>query len=235
MGEQALRFGVHDAAGHRAATWKLWTKLGVGKSDVYLTCRELRGTIKTSLHESGQWQVAFPQRTFEEDVEGAIPSLTDRFLERWQRPSEFEPGHTLALRIVTPWGGITTPVEEHSFKGVTWLPSAPESMATEIDIFVTKPTAHVPGWPGRLSMGASRIGSFALENGETVWAVYWFADSPDFSNLPQVPPQFFKGKSVKNLTDSKEGDLRVFLNGTAADGSRVICDCAVQITPNQKL
>jgi hypothetical protein len=78
MGEQALRFGIHDGAGHRASTWKLWTKTGTGKSEIYIACRELRGTLKASLHESRQWHIAFSQTTFEEHVKGAIPKFEDR-------------------------------------------------------------------------------------------------------------------------------------------------------------
>lgn len=230
MSEQALRFGIHDGSGRRAATWKLWTKTGTGRSEVYLTCRELGGTIKASLHESGQWHIAYPQRTFEEDVKGAIPEFKDRYLEKWSRPSDFEPGHTLAFRIVTPWLAVTTPVKEDKFKAITWLPSAPERMATEIDILISKPTILVNRWPGRQLMGTSFIGSFPLENGETIWAVYWFVDMPDSSSLGKGTGRFFKGRSEEDLKDLKEGDLRGLAFGTEPDGSRTIYDCAVQIS-----
>ena len=131
---------------------------------------------------------------------------------------------------MTPWSAVNTPVKEDEFKAITWLPSAPELMATEIDILITQPTTQVIGWPGRQSMGTSSVGSFPLENGETVWAVYLFVDMPDFSSLPKGSSWFFKGKSEKDLKDLKEGDLRVFVHGTEPDGSRVIYDCAVQIS-----
>jgi hypothetical protein len=232
MSEQALRFGVHDGSGHRATTWKLWTKTGAGKSEVYLACRELHGTLKTSLHESGQWHTAYSQQTFEEVVKGADPKFKDRFIEKWPRPSDFASGHTLAFRIVTPWSEVTTPiepVEEDRFKGVTWLPNAPELMATEIDIVITKPTTSVDGWPGKNLMGTFSIGSLLLENGEIVWAVYWFVDMPDSAGSPKGEVRFFEGRSEEDLKDAKEGELRALAFGTEPDGSRVIYDFAVRI------
>ena len=226
MGQRVLRFGIHDGAGRRAATWKLWTETGVGRSEVYLACRSLGGTLKTSLHESGKWHIAYSQRVFDEHVKGAIPKFGDRYIEKWPRPSDIAPGITLAFRIVTPWSAVSTPIKKDKLKGVTWLPNAPEPKATEIDILITKPTTQATGWPGRQSMGTSFIGSFPLENGETVWAVYFIVDMPDFSSLGRGTGKFFKGKDEKNL---KEEGLRLLLFGTQPDGSRVMYDCAVQI------
>jgi hypothetical protein len=230
MAQRVLRFGIHDGAGRRAATWKLWTETSAGRSEVYLACRSIGGTLKTSLHESGEWHIAYSQRAFEEKVKGAVPKFEDRYIERWPRPSEIAPGITLAFRIVTPWSAVTTPVKEAKFKGVTWLPNAPEPKATEIDILMTKPTTQITGWPG-ISMGTSLIGSFTLENGETVWAVYWVVDMPDFSGLGRGTGRFFKGKNKKDL--KKEG-LKLLVLGTQPDGSRVIYDCAIKVQAANK-
>jgi len=225
MTQRALRFGIHDAAGRRAATWKLWTEAGGGKSEVYLSCRSLGGTLKASLHESGKWHIAYSQRAFEEYVKGTIPKFQDRYIEKWPRPSELAPGITLAFRIVTPWSAVTKPIEDSNVKGVTWLSNAPEQKATEIDILLTKPITPVTGWPGKRSMGTSLVGSIPLENGETVWAVHWVVGMPDFTNLGKGTGRFYKGRSKKDL-ESK--GLRVLVFNTEPDGSRVMYDCAVQ-------
>lgn len=225
MTQRALRFGIHDGADRRAATWKLWTEAASGKSEVYLACRSLGGTLKASLHESGKWHIAYSQRAFEENVRGAIPKFEDRFIEKWPRPSEIAPGITLAFRIVTPWSAVTNVLEESNSQRVIWLPNAPEPKATEIDILMTQPTTPVTGWPGKRSMGTSLIGSIPLENGETVWAVYWVVDTPDFTSLGKGTGRFYKGRSEKDL--NLEG-LRALVFGTEPDGSRVMYDCAVQ-------
>lgn len=225
MTERAIRFGIHDGAGRRAATWKLWTEPAGGKSDVYLACRSLGGVLKASLHESGNWHIAYSQQAFERDVKGAIPKFTDRFMEKWPRPSEIARGITLAFRIVTPWSAVTNAVSGSKTKGVHWLPNAPKPRATEIDILLVKPTTPVTGWPGKRSMGTSLIGSIVLSNAETVWAVCRVVAMPDLTALSYRPGRFYKGKNEKDLED---GGLRALAFGRELDGSRVMYDCAVQ-------
>lgn len=225
MAQRSLRFGIHDGAGRRAATWKLWTETADGKYDVYLACRSLGGSLKASLHQSGNWHIAYSQRTFEEKVQGTIPKSTDRFVEKWPRPTEIAPGITLAFRIITPWSAVTNAIEGSNVAGVIWLPNAPEPKATEIDVFLVKPTTPVSGWPGKRSVGTSLIGSIPLESGETVWAVYWVVAIPDLSKASKGIGRFYKGASEKDL----EGEgLRALVFGTEPDGSRVIYDCAVE-------
>ena len=225
MTQRSLRFGIHDSAGRRAATWKLWTEVGGGRSEVYLACRSLGGFLKTSLHESGEWHIAYSQRAFEEHVKGTSPTHKDRYIEKWPRPPEILSGFTLAFRIVTPWSAVTKAIEGSKVKGVIWLSNAPETKATEIDILISKPTTPVSGWPGKQSMGTSLVGSISLENGETVWAVYWVVAMPDLTSLGKGRWRFYKGRSKKDL---EEEWLRALVFGTEPDGSRVIYDCAVR-------
>jgi hypothetical protein len=185
----------------------------------------LGGSLKVSLHQSGNWHIAYSPQTFEEKVEGAIPKFADRFIEKWPRPPEIAPGITLAFRIVTPWSAVTHPIQESDLTGIIWLPNAPEPKATEIDVFLVKPTTPVSGWPGKRSVGTSLIGSIPLESGETAWAVYWVVPMPDLSKVSKGVGQFYKGASEKDL----EGQgLRAIVYGAEPDGSRVVYDCAVE-------
>lgn len=231
MTQRALRFGISDGSGRRAATWKLWTETGGNKSEVYLACRSLGGTLKASLHGSGKWHISYSQRVFDRDVKGAIPKQTDRFIEKWPRPPQIAPGVTLAYRIVTPWSAVTNLIDESKTKGVIWIPNAPELKATEIDILFTNPSTRVSGWPGRRSMKTTLIGSFTLINGETVWAVYWVIDMPDLSHLGRGVGRFYSRRSEKDL---ESGGLRALVFGAEPDGSRVMYDCAVQGRPANK-
>ena len=82
-------------------------------------------------------------------------------------------------------------------------------------------------------MGTSLIGSFSLENGETVWAVYHEVDMPDFSPIGgKGTGRFYKGSSKKDL---ETGNPRLLVFGTMPDGSRVMYDCAVQVQANKAL
>lgn len=224
MPKRSIRFGITDGQGYRAATWNLWTQIGAGKSDIYLTCRALGGTLKTSLHESGSWHVAYTQKAFEEDVQGVIANQTDRYIGKWPKPKPLAAGITLAFRIVTPHSAVTSPITE-SDRNVIWIPNAPTPKATEIDIIMTLPTTPVTEWPGKRSMGTSLVKSFQLENGATVWIVYWVVDMPNLSSSTKGTVQFYKGRGPQDLDSD---NLRALVFGNEPDGSWVICDCAVE-------
>jgi len=177
MPREELRFGIAAVGGYRAATWKLWTDGGGERLDLYLACRPLGGHLKTSLHASGKWHTAYTHETFESAVKDVVPEGRDRFVERWPRPSPLAPGIVLAFRIVTPSAAVTSPISPADPE-VTWLPNAPDGKATEIAILLVEPPVTVPGWPGRLSMGTSLVGSLQLGAGETAWVVIGLSISP---------------------------------------------------------
>lgn len=222
MSDQGIRFGISDGSGNRAATWKLWTP--TNKSDVYLACRELRGTLKASLHQSGNWHVAYTQTAFEEHVHEAVPTQQNRFMERWSRPKSIAPGVTLAFRIVTPHSAVTSPIS-NSERGITWLPNCPPPCATEITIIIMAQTTHVAGWPGKNRMDTKLIGSYKMANGESIWAVYRIVDMPDFTTATKGLSRFYKGRSDEDLNSD---NLRALVFGKEPDGSRVIYDCTVR-------
>lgn len=226
MAQRSLRFGIKNNSGKRAATWKLWTETSGGNSEVYLACRALGGTLKTSMHQSGKWHISFSNKTFEESVKCTASKIEDRFIEKWPRPADIAPGIILAYRIVTPYSSITSSTQDGGkYKNVKWLPNALESKATEIDILISKTETSINGWPGKNSMGTSLIGSFPLESGEIVWAVYWVIDMPDMSKCENGTLHFFNGKNKKDL---KSNSLRALVFGAEPDGSRVIYDCTVE-------
>ena len=219
MPEQTIRFGISDGSGRRSATWKVWTP--TGKADVYLACRRLEGTLKASLHESGSWHVAYSQKAFEENVQGAIRSQNDRFLEQWPRPKPIAAGVTLAFRIVTPHSAVTSQLGEAD-KNITWLPNCPQQRATEIDILIISHSTLVT--PGKNKMEPKPVGSYELENDESVWVVYWVVDLPNPFPAPAGCGQFYRGRTKEDL---KHEGLRALVFGDEPAGSRVIHDCAV--------
>lgn len=225
MAEGSIRFGITDGEGHCASTWKLWTRAGV--SDVYLASRALGGMLKASLHESGSWHVAYAPKTFKEKVEG-VAKQSHRFIQKWPRPKPIAKGITLAYRVVTPWSSVTSSIG--GAKGmIIWIPNAPKPKATEIDVFITSQNTPVTGWPGKRSMGTSLVGSFRLENGETVWVVHRVIDMPDLSSATKGSVHFYKGMGPQDL---ESDNLRALVFGHEQDGSRVIYHCVVQREPD---
>jgi len=120
---------------------------------------------------------------------------------------------------------VTSEIVSSKDAGVNWLPNAPPERATEVDIFFASSTTPLEGWPGKRSMGTSLIGSIPLENGDTVWAVFWFIPMPNLSQLNKGQGGFYKGRTRADLGGAQ---LRALVFGNEADGSRVIYDCAVQ-------
>lgn len=231
MPEQSIRFGITDRAGKRAATWKCWSPVGTGKQDVYLTCRELRGALKASLHQSGVWHVAYSNPFFEENIQDPKDKAKGRFIEKWRRPSEISRGVTLAYRIVTPWYSVVTPFEEDDFPKVRWIPIAAKGRAVEIDILFTDASTSVTDWPGKRSMNTRLVDSLLLDNGEKVWIVH---SEQIIQNTRKAPApssfhvgRYFKGRSYEDLRDRT--NLRMIVFGNAKDESRVLYDCPVEV------
>jgi len=226
MAQKSIRIGVGSNESLHSATWKLWTETSGGHSEIYLACRALGGELKASMHQSGNWHVAFSESTYKDKVEGTVPSLTSRFAEKWPQPSEIAEGVTLAFRIVTPETAVSSNSEVKNANKIKWVPPPPKAKAIEIYILITTPHAKISEWPGKDSMGTEFIGSFQLNNGNTVWAVSQIIDCPDFSKFGKGTGHFFKGKSKSDLKESD--DLRALVFGDNPDGSRVIYDTVVK-------
>jgi hypothetical protein len=225
MAEVSLRFGVADAFGRKASTWKCWSSIGTGKHDVYLTCRSLGGAFKASLHQSGAWHIAFAQTFLDTNVEHGEETGDNhnRFLDRWPRPPEIAPGVTLAFRILIPYVAVTVPLYNVPQQSITWLPAPPEGKAVEIAIVFTSPTATITDWPGRRTMNTKLVGKLNLDSGESVWVIHRIVDVPDFGTLHGKVTRFKSGGG----TSLSEPGLRAILFGHTEDGSRFMVECVV--------
>ncbi|MDY0088496.1 MAG: hypothetical protein RBS78_08120 [Coriobacteriia bacterium] len=225
MADQVLRFSVGAADGNRAASWRVWSPSGRGKSDVYLACRSLGGALKTSLHESGSWHVGFIRDYVEANLDEADPKYADPYLQRWPRPAEIAPGVTLAYRILVMSSAVTGSGSNVGNTPMSWIPAPPAGMAVEITVLLTTAEATGRSWPGRDSMGTELVGSYLLDNGETVWVVHRAIDAPAIDLPATGRTAFFNGKCADDLNGP---DVRALVFGDAADGSRGFVDCAVR-------
>lgn len=221
MREKFIRFGITDNNGHRAATWKIWTSNS--KSDIYLACRELGGALKASFHQSGTWHFGFIDSLDKYfNTEEAINK--GRHIKIWARPKPIADGVTLAFRIVTPFASVKTPIDP-DLKDIKWVSNCSSSLATEIDIIITSKELAQDSWPGKNNMSTKLIGSFKLNNGETVWVVSWEVPVPNLSSLNGLNVQFFKGQ---NKSDLKSASLKAIIFADEADGSKTLIDCVVE-------
>lgn len=188
---------------------------------MYVTCRELKGAIKASLHESGTWHLAFDRRFVAASGPPALQEPGARFIRKWGSPPALAPGVVLAVRVVTPADSVSTIA--HGRREVVRLPVPAPGFAVECDVFLVDPGVRVSSWPGRATMHTSLVGSYVLDSGRSVWVVYRIVREP---KLPPMGgrPQFFAGQT---LGDLKSAHLRMIAIGQEPDGSRVLYDLRV--------
>lgn len=221
--EKSIRFGVRTSTGHKAATWKVWAPSET-KHDVYLACRSLKGELKASLHQSGNWHVAFSKKFYDNGFVDEVNRPESRFIDRWLCPQEIAQGVTLAFRVVVPCFSATREDVEAE-EDVIWVPSAPEKHAIQFAIVLTSPTCVVSDWPGKRSMNTQLVGSFILSSKETVWVVY--STVPFQPSMPKTGKAcFFKGVDPAVFNSPT---LRAVFFGEEPDGSRVMYDFPICI------
>ena len=223
MAELSIRFGVKTECGKRAATWKCFAPKGVGKSDIYILNRNLGSVIKTSLHESGRYHTAFITKYFDEKFSESEKDERGRFIQKWPEPTELAPGLSLVFRIVTPYSSAITDMSEERHKKTVWIPNAPENMATEVLIIVTKPDVVCTSWPAKNSMGTELIGKLVLDNGNTVWFVYYHGKMPNFPEKMNGKIRHSNGEPLDQCINE---DTKALVFGDQPDGSKVIYDLA---------
>jgi len=135
MATLSARFGVGDLRGLRSSEWVVMWKSK--KSDVYLAARTLGGTLKLSLHESGQCHVRAP-----DPRKWLSPGPPPRFIDLWT----IDP-HSLyefPFGIIIPASELRHAVwAKHRNRGTVWIPAKPGG-AIEIAIFLTRAEPRPP-------------------------------------------------------------------------------------------
>jgi len=230
MAEQSLRFVVSDNK-HRAESWKIWTRTGLGKHDVYLACRSLGRSLKASLHESDSWHVGFLRPFLSQELGADHPKQADPYIERWPRPPEIGPGVTLAYRILVPTSAVNIPISDSLPDSTIRILAAPKGKAVEIAVIITAPNTIITDWPTRGSMNTELVGKLNLENAGTVWVVHRTDDVPP---LPAVTGNATWFKSGRKVSMS-EDNIRGIIFGSHEDGSRFMIECAVDASKQNNL
>jgi hypothetical protein len=222
MKNKSIRFGIYDDSGKRAATWKLFSSKS--KADVYLVCRELRGALKASMHESGSWHFGYTKAAASKYFHDVESFENAKYIEMWRSPQPAVNGATVAFRIVTPWSSVRTPITGND-KDVTWIPNCSKPNATEIYIVICPfEITNSENWPGTNSTGTSLIGYYEIDNIQSVFCVYKYIAMPVLPKLPTAGLRFFKGKDASNLAFPF---IKAIAFGDATDGSKTLYDLAI--------
>lgn len=223
---ETIRFGVGITGGVHASTWSvIYNETAKGKSEIYLANRKLGGELKASMHDSGQWHIAFSNEMFEKRVKGVIPNLDKRFIDTWPKPPEVETGLVLAFKIVTPWVAVnsTNPVKKST--KVHWINPPPDDKCVTTYILISTPSARIADWPGK-NQGTSLVHSIVMRNNEVLWIVTDITDCPDLSKSGPAKGHFFKGASKEDLENTD--DLHILVFGDGPNGERAIYETVIK-------
>ncbi len=212
MSSLAIRFTVVDGD-YRAHTWKVWTN----RHDIYVACREHKGALKLSMHESGSWHYGFNREQVAKSLGEDHPLHSNPYKQIWERPSELAPGTTLALRIIVVAGTATTPLRQLPTK-VTRVAAAPAGKAVEFAVILTSRDCQVSGWPCRRSMATELTGVLSTMDGGKLWVVHHHVIPPPF--LPKTADITW----LRSPEDCSDGPIGTIGFGKHEDGSRYLIE-----------
>ncbi|MGH2691112.1 MAG: hypothetical protein ACRDHM_01255 [Actinomycetota bacterium] len=190
MADPTVRFGAGTPDRPRSAVWRLW----VHGSDAYLGARVLLGSIKLSIHESGQWISAFTEQS------GAVIKETgSRRHETWTRPAEFHPGWTQGPVVGIPWVSWRDdlkPRDEIPAKTL-WVPAPKRYKKLLFSTLISAPDVPKDAVIPALETRDRVLASLPMANGETMWLVAQHrAMSPDESTGIRSAEREFRGIGI---------------------------------------
>jgi hypothetical protein len=164
----SIRFGVKNSTGCRSSSWKLWKH----RNDIYLSSRPLRGTVKVSLHESGIWQVSFTSE-FSRKA-GEYFDTKSRHILRLQKPSDVEPGVTVACRIHIPISELRM-LDEESGKNaghIQWVNAPGDDLSIQFLVVISEKIAQFREWPGEADPATQALGRISMHDGQSIWVLW---------------------------------------------------------------
>jgi len=222
MPEHSLRFAVRTPEGLSTDIWKVWTTVGTGRRDVYMTSRPLGHALKLSLH-ADQWHVGFDSNKRDQLFSPETLPPT-RFLGKWHRPDIDHEPTVLAARVCFPWSSPSV-AEERAPIDTVWIDSAPEGLSVEVPLFLMGVEGSLDDWPGKATMGTSLVGNLPLEGGGRVCVVY-----RKEAAMPKIPsmsgaPNFFREKSRADLKTAN----RIVVWGEEPDGSISFVEARLEV------
>jgi hypothetical protein len=184
--DHMLRVIVGTAGGPTSGMWRFFTS----GDDIYVQHDGMRKDLKTSLHASGVNHTAFtPSGAARWQPDG------DRYIAKWDEPSEFAPGARTLLGIVLPTDHLMVPDSgppvPKSGESVLLAP-APATEAITLSVILTDPDTRLTAPKNEPS---ALLTAWELPTRGTVWIVGSSSPWDGFRNavvaaLPQMRDQF---------------------------------------------
>lgn len=141
--------------GRRSGIWRIWANKPT--SDIYIAETSLAGTMKISLHQSGDWRHQWVTQELAEQWTQA----PNRLIDQWPRPEEWGGGWTRALVIWIACDALGDSPGDGAHKKVEFLPAHQPERVYAIHVVVARPNRGFVTLKGVLPMTG-----FVLASGE---------------------------------------------------------------------
>jgi hypothetical protein len=186
--DNAMWFAVGTSERHGPA----WVVYNTGKQDdIYVGTTGTDGELKASLHDSGDFRVAFTQEHARSDR--ALVKRRKRVIARW-KPLDIAAGVWCLFSVRQPWSSVNMSyaLDPH----VRLVPGPTEGFETVASVYAANRNV-------RVNFDAQVIGSLTLPTGATAWVRVTECQIPDDAVVP-----------IHDRRKERDGHIRAFLPGT---------------------
>jgi hypothetical protein len=177
------RFGVGIPEAKHSMVWKVWASKRA--SDLYITARAMGGSMKASIHASGQRHVGLTEQYVTNAIGRGDWRSGSRHYDLWEGGYQLETGASLEFLIRFPTAHLRQfPLRNSDLTNVVWLPAAPIGEMVEIALLYFLPDLR-PEF--RSESGRTRIVyKGMLADSRQVWLVARNVPAGEFTNQPDA-------------------------------------------------
>jgi len=153
-----------------SAVFRIWSPKG--KSDIYASVRDIAGSIKISLHETGECNAGLTAQFAKNELTAVTSMGGSRHQSRWRRQTHVGASIVTPLQFVVPASEFRRWREEPlNDAKVTWVGPPEQGRSIILSCIFSGQSLHDENWPGRRN-GTHLLGTKLLPNGEKFWLIW---------------------------------------------------------------
>lgn len=214
-----FRFAVGSARGLKSTVYRIWTAKNA--SDVYITALPTSGTLKVSLHESGEWQHSFLSQV----AMNYVSTNAERHIEKWPPPKPLGGGWIRGYYITIPRTELRYGNEDVT--GVRWAEDPGYGYWVNIEVVLADAGVDtVLTWESGILLGSLRLRN---GGGATVFARRYKPDAEAARRLGAYRDLVYRQGTVADLAMMNTPVLSLF--GYEPDGTRGVTEVSLGLPP----
>ncbi len=224
MGRFKCRFAVGSPTGLRSGAFTVWTS----RNDIYIAGRNIGGSMKTSLHESGKRHSGLTSTFFQEPGTLEMWGLANRHADEWIGGYQISETTTLEFAIAFPKSDLRLFSDPKlNPNKIKWLPEPPQGCHLEVALLIETEPSDTEEWPGKTIMGTQFLDSYVLPDGRILWLVYHsIPESPTPKSIHEELKLVIKKSMQANPNMQFTGGHRLIVGQISDDGVRCYVDLA---------